>query len=88
MPAGQELDGFDRLRFVDISDGDTPNVRMPVRMLSIDTPERTAQSAAGATRVDEEFADLAQWMSEGRAPVAPALAEHLLPRLAAGAPGS
>jgi pyruvate/2-oxoglutarate dehydrogenase complex dihydrolipoamide acyltransferase (E2) component len=34
MPAGQELDGFDRLRFVDITDGDTPNVRMPVRMLS------------------------------------------------------
>jgi endonuclease YncB( thermonuclease family) len=84
MPAGQELDGFDRLRFVDITDGDTPNVRMPVRMLSIDTPERTAQSATGAARVDEQFAQLVGWISEGRAPVGPALAEHLLPRLAGG----
>ena len=84
MPAGQDLDGFGRFRIVDITDGDTPNIRTPVRMLSIDTPERTAQSEAGAERVDREFADLGQWISEGRAPVGAALAEHVLPRLAGG----
>ena len=84
MPAGQDLDGFDRFRIVDITDGDTPNIRMPVRMLSIDTPERTAQSQNGADRVDREFAELAQWIGERRAPLGAALAEHLLPRLAAG----
>jgi endonuclease YncB( thermonuclease family) len=84
MPAGQDLDGFDRLRIVDITDGDTPNIRMPVRMLSIDTPERTAQSETGAARVDREFAELAQWIADGLAPVGEVLAEHLLPRLAGG----
>jgi hypothetical protein len=37
---------------VDVTDGDTPNLRMPVRMLSVDTPEVTADTAAGAARID------------------------------------
>lgn len=84
MPAGQELEGFGRLRITDITDGDTPNIRMPVRMLSIDTPERTAQSDAGAARVDDDFEELAQWIAEGRAPLGEALAQSLLPRLGGG----
>ena len=36
-PAGQNLPSPGSRALVDVSDGDTPNIRMPVRMLSIDT---------------------------------------------------
>ena len=39
QPQSFNLDQIGQKRLVDISDGDTPNIRMNVRMLSIDTPE-------------------------------------------------
>jgi hypothetical protein len=39
QPHSFNLDQIGQKRLVDISDGDTPNIRMNVRMLSIDTPE-------------------------------------------------
>lgn len=83
-PTGQTLEGLKGFRLVDITDGDTPNVRMPIRMLSIDTPETTARSEAGAARVDDRFAELADWIGQGLAPISPALAEFLLPKLPGG----
>jgi endonuclease YncB( thermonuclease family) len=83
-PAGATIPSLGDLALVDVHDGDTPNIRMPVRMLSIDTPEITADSAGGAVAVDRKFADLAQWITDGRAPITPALAERLLPKLEKG----
>ena len=64
-PAGATIPSPGDLALVDVHDGDTPSVRMSVRMLSIDTPEITAISADGALNVDRKFADLAQWITEG-----------------------
>ena len=87
-PAGVTMPSLGGRALVDVTDGDTPNIRMPVRMLSIDTPEVTARSVAGAARVDQRFAELAQWITDGKAPISSGLAEYVLPRLATGRAGT
>lgn len=88
MPAGESLPARDARALVDISDGDTPNVRMPIRMLSVDTPEVTARSEARAATIDGEFAQLAEWMQQGKAPITAELAAVLRPKLATGKAGT
>jgi endonuclease YncB( thermonuclease family) len=44
VAGGVTLSALDPLELVDVTDGDTPNLRMPVRMLSVDTPEVTART--------------------------------------------
>jgi endonuclease YncB( thermonuclease family) len=83
-PAGATIPSLGDLALVDVHDGDTPSVRMSVRMLSIDTPEITAISAGGALNVDRKFAELAQWITDRKAPITPALAERVLPKLEKG----
>jgi hypothetical protein len=61
---------------------------MPIRMLSVDTPEVTARSPERAAAIDQEFAQLAEWIGHGRAPVSKPLAEFLLPKLSTGQAGS
>ena len=80
-PAGFSLPSLGARALVDISDGDTPNIRMPVRMLSVDTPEVTAKSALGAQRVDVKFQELRKWIRDGIAPVTERFRDHILPRL-------
>ena len=46
----------DPVELVDVTDGDTPNLRMPVRMLSVDTPEVTARSASSVSVVTTQEA--------------------------------
>jgi endonuclease YncB( thermonuclease family) len=87
-PAGFNLPSLGARDLVDVSDGDTPNIRMPVRMLSVDTPEVTARSAAGATRVDAAFAELAGWIEQGIAPVSRRWGDHIVPRLRDGEAGT
>lgn len=88
QPAGHNLPSLGARDLVDVSDGDTPNIRMPVRMLSIDTPEVTARSERGAARVDAEFAQLALWIEEGKAPVSRRWGAHILPKIATGRAGT
>src|SRR5215207_4244083 len=88
MPAGENLPDRDSRKLVDITDGDTPNIRMPIRMLSVDTPEVTADTEAGAERVDAKLAQLAQWIEQRRAPISAPLAAALLPKLATGKAGT
>lgn len=88
QPAGENLPARDARALVDISDGDTPNIRMPIRMLSVDTPEVTARTERRAAVIDAEFAQLAEWMADGTAPVSRALAEVLAPKLATGKAGT
>ncbi|MGW5151845.1 hypothetical protein [Rhodococcus koreensis] len=81
-PAGVTMPSLGTMALVDITDGDTPNIRMPVRMLSVDTPEVTARTAAGAERVDEKFAQLAQWIDEREdVPITARYADYLLPKI-------
>jgi endonuclease YncB( thermonuclease family) len=87
-PAGANMPTLGARDLVDITDGDTPNVRMPIRMLSVDTPEVTARSEPGAAKIDKEFLQLAEWIRQGRAPIDAGLAEFLLPRLETGQAGS
>lgn len=87
-PAGVTMGSSGTRSLVDITDGDTPNIRMPVRMLSVDTPEVTARSDARAQAIDQEFTQLAQWIEQGRAPISAPLAEFLLPKLAGGRAGT
>jgi endonuclease YncB( thermonuclease family) len=87
-PAGISMDPLGARQLVDVTDGDTPNIRMPIRMLSVDTPEVTARTAEGAAAVDEKFAQLAEWIDAGKAPISPGLASHLGPRLATGKAGT
>lgn len=87
-PAGENLPDLGARALVDVSDGDTPTIRMPIRMLSVDTPEVTAHSEVGARKVDAEFVQLAQWIREGKAPVSQAFAEYILPKLESGSAGS
>lgn len=87
-PAGATLPSLGGRQLVDVTDGDTPNIRMPIRMLSVDTPEVTAGSPDGAARVDQRFSQLAEWIGQGVAPISPGLAEYLLPRLETGKAGT
>lgn len=87
-PAGARVPNIGSRALVDVSDGDTPNIRMAVRMLSIDTPEVTARTASRAQTVNEEFVMLARWIREGRAPVTRQFADYILPRLETGRAGT
>ncbi len=87
-PAGQNLPSLGSKSLVDVSDGDTPNIRMPIRMLSIDTPEVTAKSSNGADNINQEFLQLAEWMEQGKAPVTNAFRDHILPKLQSGSAGT
>jgi hypothetical protein len=49
-PAGANMSQLGSKELLDTTDGDTPNLRMPVRMLSVDTPEVIARTPAGAAR--------------------------------------
>ncbi len=80
-PAGFNLPSLGARALVDVSDGDTPNIRMPVRMLSIDTPEVTAKSATGAANVDAKFNELKGWIEDGTAPVTAGFRNYILPKL-------
>ncbi|MFD4143653.1 MULTISPECIES: nuclease [unclassified Streptomyces] len=87
-PAGATMPALGSRPLVDVHDGDTPNFRMPIRMLSVDTPEVTADTAEGAAQVDQNFVQLAEWIRQGVAPITPGLAEFVLPKLETGKAGS
>lgn len=87
-PAGVNLPSLGSRALVDVSDGDTPNIRMPIRMLSIDTPEVTARSTERAAEIDNNFVELAEWIRSGVAPVEEAFGEYLVPKLESGNAGT
>lgn len=87
-PEGANLPSLGSRALVDVTDGDTPNLRMPVRMLSVDTPEVTARSPERARAIDQEFRQLSDWIDQGRAPIDAALGEYMRPKLAGGQAGT
>lgn len=87
-PAGFNIPDIGTKALIDVTDGDTPTIQMPIRMLSVDTPEVTAKSEAGAANVDAKFLDLAGWIEAGRAPASPAFCSYILPKLKTGMAGT
>lgn len=87
-PAGVTMQSVGARALVDVTDGDTPNIRMPIRMLSVDTPEVTARSEQRARAIDEEFRQLAEWIGLGRAPISRRLGDVVAPKLATGRAGT
>lgn len=91
QPAGIELDSLGEKRFSrtadrsdDISDGDSPNIRMAIRMLSIDAPETgVTKTRQGLTKDDMIglVPDLRDWLLEPDCPVEQGLAEYLRDKL-------
>ena len=83
-PDGITLDSIRRKKFIDITDGDSIKIEMPVRMLSVDTPEKdVTKKKQGLSKNDMRnlMAPLADWIEGGESPVQDVLAQHLLPRL-------
>lgn len=64
--------------------GDMPNIRMPVRLIGIDTPETNASTDAQARKIDEQFLELAQWIRKGKVKLTREFTDYTLPRLEAG----
>ncbi|HZM76385.1 MAG TPA: hypothetical protein VFC19_11690 [Candidatus Limnocylindrales bacterium] len=87
-PAGSTMPSLGSRALLDTTDGDTPNLRMPVRMLSVDTPEVTARTEERAREIDHNFQQLATWIREGQAPIDARLAEFMLPKLDTGKAGT
>lgn len=87
-PEGQQLNSLGGNAFLRITDGDTPFVSMPIRMLSIDTPEVHYPGNTSPDKHDARFQQLAEWIKAGKAPVNEGLAKHLMPKLATGKAGS
>ncbi len=70
------------------ADGDTPYVKMPIRMLGIDTPETSYPGAGTAEAVDDKFYELAQLLKAGVYTIDEGLANYLIPKLETGDAGS
>jgi hypothetical protein len=62
--SGINMPSLDPMGLVHIHDADAPHVRMPARILAIDTPEVTARTEDGAHRVDQNLAQLAEWITD------------------------
>lgn len=88
-PLGFEVDKLGKkTKSGDPADGDTPYVRVPIRMLGIDTPETNYPTIGSPANSDVRLAELGHWIQQGHAPVNNDLAAHLLPRLNTGTAGS
>lgn len=72
----------------DPADGDTPYVRLPVRMLGIDTPETSYPGAGSAEKVDSKLYELAMLLKSGVYTVDEDLANYLIPKLETGYAGT
>lgn len=87
-PKGFALDTLGTSKYWKLTDGDTPYVITPIRMLSIDTPEVHYPGNQKPSRFDAKLAQLADWIKAGKAPVNDGLAKHLHPKLATGKAGT
>ncbi|MBN1310421.1 MAG: thermonuclease family protein [Anaerolineae bacterium] len=87
-PQGLTIDTLGSKEYLRTTDGDTPYVSLSIRMLSIDAPEVHYPGRTRPSRHDADLAQLAQWLTEGQAPIDSDLAAYLQPRLATGRAGT
>jgi endonuclease YncB( thermonuclease family) len=87
-PKGFELDSLGTKKYLRATDGDTPYVSTPIRMLCIDTPEVHYPGNQKPSKHDDKLAQLASWIEEDQAPVNYGLGQYLLPKLSTGKAGT
>ena len=87
-PDGFELSALGDRNFLKTTDGDTPSVSIPIRMLSIDAPELHYPDNKLPSSQDKNLAQLAEWILAGKAPIDSGLGKYLYPKLATGAAGT
>ena len=87
-PIGFELDTLGDKKYLKTTDGDTPSISTPIRMLSIDTPEVHYPDNKPPSTQDNNLAQLAGWIQEGKAAIDKDLGAYLHPRLATGVAGT
>ena len=87
-PAGFELESVGKKKYLRSTDGDTPYISLPIRMLSIDTPEVHYPGNQKPSKWDERLAQLAEWINQGKAPIYKKLGAYLSPKLAHGKTGT
>jgi len=87
-PKGFEFDSLGTKKYLRATDGDTPYISMPIRMLSIDTPEVHYPGNSKPSKSDGKLMQLAEWIDSGIAPVGSGLGAHLHPKLATGSAGT
>ena len=81
-PNGFELATLGDRNYLKTTDGDTPSVSIPIRMLSIDAPELHYPDSKPPSTQDKNLAQLAEWILAGKAPIKKELGEYLYPKLA------
>ncbi|MHC1631623.1 MAG: thermonuclease family protein [Methanotrichaceae archaeon] len=87
-PNGFELDALGKKKYLRATDGDTPYVSMPIRMLSIDAPEVHYPGNQRSSKHDQKLAQLADWIQSSEAPINSGLGKYLVPKLATGTAGT
>jgi endonuclease YncB( thermonuclease family) len=87
-PTGITLDSLGTNKFLRATDGDTPYISVSIRMLSIDAPEVHYPGNAKPSRQDDNLAQLADWIEQGKAPIDDDFAAYLHPRIAHGKAGT
>ena len=87
-PKGFELDALGTKTYLKAADGDTPYVSMPIRMLSIDTPEVHYPGNQKPSKHDAKLAQFATWIQQGKAPLSEGLGQYLYPKLVTGTAGT
>ena len=81
-PNGFELATLGDRNYLKTTDGDTPSVSIPIRMLSIDAPELHYPDNRPPSSQDKNLAQLAEWILAGKAPIKKELGKYLYPKLA------
>jgi endonuclease YncB( thermonuclease family) len=87
-PIGFELDTLGDRNYLKTTDGDTPSVSTSIRMLSIDTPEVHYPDNKAPSTQDNNLAQLAEWIQNGKAHINTDLGKYLSPRLATRTAGT
>lgn len=88
-PDGFELDTLGRKTYNGPpADGDTPYVRMAIRMLSIDTPETSYPTVGKPSNSDDKLKELGKWIKAGKVPIDPKLRAFLVQKLVSGKAGT
>ncbi|MEM1235437.1 MAG: thermonuclease family protein [Pseudomonadota bacterium] len=83
QPTGVNLDQLGQSKHIENSDGDTPKIEMPIRMLSMDTPEKkNVTSGLSKAEIEQFWPQLPGWFDSGDSPVPGPLADYLKPRVA------
>jgi len=87
-PMGFELESRGKHELLRSTDGDTPYISLPIRMLSIDTPEVHYPGNEKPSNWDARLVELANWIDQGKAPINNDLGKKLKPKLAHGKAGT